>query len=598
MALIGETQQPKATDKGPLVDKRTRFEVMRAQLIVERATFIDHWKQCADFHMPRRAKFYLTDTNKGNRRNQNIIDSTGTLCLTTLRAGMMAGISSPSRPWFSLRLPDAFMNNRPDVHEWLEQCTDIMDWIFRKSNLYNTLPILYGDGGLFGTGTMLVEEDFQQVLRFYPLPIGEYMLANDSRGQIQVFVRDFRLTVRQVVEKFGFNGTTGEEKDIDWSKFSTQVKTLWERGQKDIWVNITHIIEPNPEYNPRKMESKYKKYRSVYYERGLESTGQNMDQAGPVDLTIYLEESGYDFFPLLSFIWEKSGTDVYGTSCPGMNALGDVMQMQTGEKRSAQAIDKLVNPPLVGPSSLRTQVVNQLPGGMTFEDGNGTNQLRPLYTVNPQITELEKKQEQVRNRVKDAWFYNLFFATLESDRRDITATEIQERKEEKMMALGSVLEQLNQGVLEPLIKIAWLIGQRQKLFPPPPPDLDGAQPSVEFVSIMAQAQKALGIAILDKFTAYVIQISASDPTAIDNVDIDKLIDEYANRTGTPPTLLRKPDVVQAIRQNRAQAQQQQQVSEKLAQASQTAKNLGQAPTEGGNALSDLIERAKAGQITQ
>ncbi len=215
--------------------------------------------------------------------------------------------------------------------------------------------------------------------------------------------------------------------------------------------------------------------------------------------------------------------------------------------------------------------------------------------MNPQITELEKKQEQVRQRVKNAWFYNLFLATLESDRRDITATEIQERREEKMMALGGVFEQLGQGVLEPLIRIAWIIGSRQKLFPPPPPDLDGINPSVEFVSIMAQAQKALGIAILDKFTAYAVQISASDPSVMDNIDLDKLIEEYANRTGTPPTLLRKPDVVQAIRQHRAQVQQQQQVAQNLAQSSQVAKNLSQSNTDGPNALADLIANARAGQ---
>ncbi len=317
--LIGQVAQPNSKNPPNGNDKRSRLEILRSQLLLERSSFLNHWAECADFHMPRRAKFYLTDVNKGNRRNRNIIDSTGTLCVTTLRAGMMAMISSPSHPWFGLRLPDSVISKRPDVHEWLEECTDIMDWIFRKCNLYSSMPILYGDGGLFGTGAMLVEEDFQQVLRFYPLPVGEYMLGNDSRGNVQVFCRDFRYTVRQVVEKFGFpNGVMGDEKDIDWSKFSLAVRSLWNNGQKEIWVNITHIIEPNPEYNPRKMESKYKKFRSIYYERGMETSGQNIEQAGPLDLSVYLEESGYDYFPLLTFIWEKSGTDVYGTSCPGM----------------------------------------------------------------------------------------------------------------------------------------------------------------------------------------------------------------------------------------------------------------------------------------
>jgi hypothetical protein len=86
----------------PLADappqtKRNLYEILRAQMESERSSFISHWRDLSDFILSRRARFFVSDVNKGDRRNLKIIDNTCTLASRTLRSGMMAGVTSPAR---------------------------------------------------------------------------------------------------------------------------------------------------------------------------------------------------------------------------------------------------------------------------------------------------------------------------------------------------------------------------------------------------------------------------------------------------------------------------------------------------------------------
>lgn len=238
--------------------KRQQLEILRAQLDNERSTFIAHWRDLSDFVQPRRARFYTSDVNKGDRRNQKIIDSTATMALRTLRSGMMSGVTSPARPWFKLATADPELSESGPVKMWLSKVQKIMTTSMLKSNLYNTLPTVYGDLGLFGTAPMSVEEDFSgDVFYTQSFPIGSYMISKNEMGKVDVFIREFRMTVRQVVQKFGLtDGST----EIDWSNISTYVKNLWDVNQTEQWVEIVHTIMPNPDHDPRKLDSKLKNF--------------------------------------------------------------------------------------------------------------------------------------------------------------------------------------------------------------------------------------------------------------------------------------------------------------------------------------------------
>lgn len=578
------------------ISKRQKLELLRSQMEFEQSSFISHWRDLADMVAPRRARFQIQDANKGNKVNRNIIDSTASVALRTLKSGMMSGITSPARPWFRLTTPDPELADFPTVKEWLFVVAQRMSASFNRSNIYNTLPNAYGDIGQFATGAILIEEDFDKVLHSYSLPIGSYRIANNEKLEVDTFLREFRMTVHQVVAKFGYDKDTGQ---INWDNISTYVKNLWDLGNREIWVDICHIIQPNENHDPEKIHSKFKKFESCYYERGTSSQTANYD-FGSVDQNKYLSEKGYDYFPVLTPRWEVTGEDVYGTNCPGMEALGDVRQLQLGEKRVAQAIEKMINPPMVGPTSLRNQKTTILPGDITYsDDREGTKGFRPAHEVQVRIQEMEAKQQQLRERIDRAYFSDLFLMMSQSDRREITAREIDERREEKLLALGPVLQQVDQDLLDPLIDIAFGFHVKQNRIPAPPKELQGMELRVEYISIMAQAQKLIGLSSVERFSGFVGQMAQFKPDALDKVNTDKLVDVYGEMTGIQPGIVMSDDEANQIRQQRAQAQKAQQVAENIPGAASAARDLSQAQTgEGENALQKLIASANAGNLTQ
>lgn len=565
--------------------KRKQFDIIRGQLELERSTFTTHWRDLSDYILPRRARFHITDVNKGDRRNQKIIDSTATMAARTLRSGMMAGITSPARPWFRLTTPDPDLAEFGSVKMWLDKVQKIMVTSYLKSNIYNTMPIMYGDLGVFGTAPISIEETLTgEVFTTKSFPIGSYMIGKNDQGMVNTFFREFRMTVEQLVETFGER----KNGNVVWDNFSSHVKNLYDIGEYQQWIDVCHIIMPNKDYDPNKLEQKAKKFLSYYYERGSANSGADYFTSSMED--VFLRESGYDYFPVLCPRWETTGEDVYGTSCPGMEALGDIKQLQHGEKRVMEAIDKTIRPPLTGPTSMKNQVASLLPGDITYVDdtrqGGG---FRPVHEVRFPINEMEMKQQQIRSRIQKVFYEDLFLMLANSDRRQITAREIEARESEKLLALGPVLEQLNQDLLDPLTDIVFDIHLKQGLLPPPPPELQGVGLKVEYISVMAQAQKLIGVSNVERFAGFVGSVAQLDPGALVKVKTDQLLDTYAEMTSLPPNILRTDDEVQAIRDQQAQAQQQQQQMMMMQQAAQTAQTMSQTPvTDETSALNEIL----------
>lgn len=554
-----------------LESKRKKLEVLRAQLENERASFIADWKEVGEFILPRRPRFDVTDVNKGGRRNTKIIDSTASLAVRTLRSGMTSYVTSPARPWFKLTTPNPSYAKVQEVKVWLNEVSQILSDIFLKSNLYNSLPTIYGDMGVFGTGAMLIEEDFEDTIRTYVFPIGSYMIATDSKGKVCVFFREFRMTVRQVIEKFATRNESSQEPL--WHNLSDYVKQCWETGLLDAWVDICHVIQPNQEYDPRKLHSKYKKFTSTYYERG--SGGNSGAAYGPNDSVSekYLRESGYDYFPVLCPRWEVNSEDAYGTNCPGFESVGDVKQLQSEQKRKSQGIEKGVNPAMVGPTSMRSVKASILPGDITYTDEReGTKGFRPAHDVRLDLQHLLLDIQAVQKIISRAFYEDLFLVIISGEDRERTAEEIIARKEEKLLALGPVLDQLNKDLLNPLIDITYQIAEKQSkplwgtdkekdaIIPRPPDILIGMDLKVEYISVLAQAQKLVGVSTIERFSTFVANLAAQtgNPNIIRKVNVDEMIDIYHDRLGLDPKIIYTADQVaeQNIQAQQAAAQQQ------------------------------------------
>ena len=566
--------------------KRERLQAQLNQLKAERQSFEPRWKELGELILPTRPRFLADDTNRGDRASDEILDSTATYAAGTLEAGMMSGITSPARPWFRLSTPEPELGEFASVKEWLHVVTQRMNAVLLRSNIYQSLSTLYADLGTFGTAALYIEEDLDDVIRSHVFPIGSYWFSVSAKGKPDTFAREMRMTVKQIVMEF----CKKSGKAYDLSNVSTRVKQLWDEGKYEQWIDVIHQIGPNPEYDESQIAAKHKRFESIYYE------ASNQDGTDT-----YLRESGYDRFPVLIPRWKVTGQDVYGTSCPGMAVLPDVKQLQIGESRALQALELMVSPPMVADPALANQDLSILPGNVTYSaEESGTNKFRPAFEVRLPLDQLEAKQEQVRQRINRGFYADLFLMLSNLQRRDITAREIEERHEEKLLALGPVLERLNQELLDGLIDLIFDYMGMQNLIPEPPEELQGQALKVEYISILAQAQKSVAIGGIERFAQFALGLMSGtgDASVMDKVDLDQMLDEHAESIGVSPRIVRSDEKVEEMRQGRAQAQAQAQQVAMAREQAATAKDLSQTDTSGDNALTQMQRMAQAGALVE
>lgn len=551
--------------------RRERYASLAAKLKLERASFDAHWRDIADFLQPRRTRWQPSDRNKGDKRDQRIIDSTGRYAHRTLASGMHAGLTSPARPWFKLTVADPDLRNHPNVKAWLYQSTQRMSALFLSSNLYTALPTVYGDMGTFGTGCMAILEDAKKKLRAYTFPIGSYALGSDNRGMLSTFVHETERTVEQIVEEFGVL----EDGTIDWSNISTVVKRAWDRSDYQQAVRINWIITPNADHDPRLLGRRRFPFSSCHFE-----TDTNEGK--------FLKERGYYEMPILAPRWDATLGDDYGTDSCGMTVLSDVKQLQIEQKKKGQAIAKLVDPPLIGPAALRAQKTSLVAGDITYLDDPTGKALRPIHEIGLNLQHLTLDIADVRDMINRGYYVDLFLMLASSNRvQPITAREVEERHEEKLLVLGPVLERTNDEMLDPLIERTYAIMDRAGDIPQVPQELDGVEFGVQYLSVMAQAQQLVGVVGLDRFTQTILNVASVAPGVVRKIRTNKLVDEYAQLLGVNPEIIATDEDADAGAQADAQQQQQLAAAQQAQLMGRAIKDTGTTPMQDDTALARL-----------
>ena len=542
--------------------KRADLLTRWGHLRTERATWWSHWQEVTTYLLPRNGRYFEQDRNKGTRRHNSIYDNTGTRALRTLGAGMMAGATSPARPWFRLATADPELNNYAPVKLWLNDVTERMQLVFQKSNTYRTLHSIYEELGAFGTAGSIILPDPRTAIHHYPVTVGEYAVAQDYQGRINTLYREFQKTVGEIVKEFGYK------------KCSTSVKNLFDRGSLDTWITIIHAIEPREdrERDFKKKDNMNMAYKSCYFELG--GDGEQL-----------LREGGFKTFPAVIPRWGISGGDVYGNS-PGMEALGDIKQLQHEQLRKAQGIDYQTKPPLQVPAYMKNRDVDSLPGGVTFVDGQ-QGKIETAFNVNLNLQHLLMDIQDVRQRINGSFYADLFLMLANATDTRMTATEVAERHEEKLLMLGPVLERLHNELLDPLIDNTFNRMIEADLVPPAPDEMQGMELSVEFVSMLAQAQRAIGTNSVDRYVNNMGMIAQMKPDVLDKFDSDAWADGYADMLGVDPKLVVSGEKVAKIRQQRAQAQEQMARQE---QANQAAENMAKVGRNDAQNMRDIMNQ--------
>lgn len=539
---------PKAEDK----NSKAYFIRRLGALELERSSFITHWKELSEYIDPRRGRFFLQDRNRGERRHNKIINSRGTQAKRTAESGLFAGVMSPSQNWFKFEPLNKALLQVPTVKAWLYDVEQLLRAIFLDSNLYNQAPIMLGEMVQFGTGAMSQIADFESVVRFDTHTAGSYLVGTNQKNEVDTFVLDKEWTCGQIVSEFGLENV------------SQAVKDCYERCDYDKWFRVVQFIEPNHEYKPG--NPFYKKFRSVWFEPSNQGE----------DAKKFLRTSGFDRFPVRVARWALTGEDIYGTNSPGMIALGDIKGLQIMEKRMAQGIEKLVNPPLKGPPSLLNRPVSALPGGMNIYDADNTKEgLTTLYQVEPRVNELRQAILEAEKRINEAFYVDLFLAISNMDGiQPRNQLELQQRNAERLLMLGPPLERIQQDFLGAIVEDTFAQAAEAGILPEAPPELQGQSLNVRFVSSLAQAQKAQEVGVIERVAQFVGAMAGMKPQVLDKFNADQAVEQYAQLLGAVPTIIVPDEVVAKMRQQQAQQQQAAMQAEMLAKSAGAAADLG------------------------
>jgi len=549
------------TKEYPKITFRKRFQDLKS----ERDSWVPALKEIRTYISPTRGFFDGDIPNYGKKiDHKTLLDAHATRSLNILSSGMTSGLTSPSRPWFKLSLSDSDLLNYDPVKEWLSVVQDRMLSVFSKSNIYGVLNSLYHEVGAFGTAAMILVEDYKTVIRGRNFTAGEYVLACDSSGRVNTFGREYKMTAMQMVEEFGYEN------------ISENVRIAMKNNRPDQFFEVRCLIEPNDQRVDGRADFQGKEYRSIYWEETCN------------DKNKFLSVSGFNEFPVLAPRWDTTTTsDVYGRG-PGWDAIGDVKMLQKMKKVFLLALDKVVDPPLQADSNV-SKDINTLPGGITRSSSSSPNAgLRAAYEVNPDLKSMDNAIQQLTGKIDSTFFADLFLMIYQADRPNMTAREIVERHEEKLLMLGPVLDRLESELLDPLIERTFNIMLRSGLIPVPPEELQGQEWHVEYTSMLAQAQKMVGLTSIEQVARFTGSLVSVYPSAVDNLDPDEAIRSYADMLGIPPKIVRSPEELNALRQQRAQQQDEEKQANEVANMAQQAKVLSDTKVGDSTALDAML----------
>lgn len=551
-------------------------------LRVNRYSWWTHWRELADYFLPRRYKWLITPNQmgRGSPINQHIIDSTACVYARNLASGLVSGKSSPTDLWFRLQIGYLDSTETTPASLWLAECERLLYLIFNESNFYNSIAIFYFDLVVFGTASMLVYEDYENVINCVNPCLGEFYIDIDGKYRPTIFYREFTMTIDACVKEFGYDNC------------SSAVQALYDDPDGANLTReliIAHGIEPNNDGRAKEFGFSEKfAWREVYWEWG----GSTSPQGGAANVPGILRRKGYYEQVAITGRWDLVSNDPYGRS-PGMDGLPDQKQVQLEQRRKAQAIDKMVNPPLIADIQLKNQPANLTPGGITFVSGysaSGKPGFASVYDTKFPVQEITADLVEVKSRLSQIFFNDVLrTASQYETRSNVTAVEWDLRKSESLIMLGPALERIDNEVLRPFVERTFAIALRAGIIPPPPPEISGQMMTIKFVSVLAQAQQATRAASIERILSLAGSIVGVVPEAMDNIDVDYSLDKLSSLLNNDPKMIRSPDALAKIRADRAKqaaAAQQADIAQKL---SAGAKNLSGADMGNGqNALQAMI----------
>lgn len=520
----------------------------------EREPFMDQWLEISRHVTPASGRYVDSNTkNQARERFNRIYNNTSLRAANICAAGMQSGMTDESTQWFALTTGDEKLDASYDVKVYLDECQRIMEMAFSKSNIYPAFQHCWREVATMGICANVILEDDEVGFYCVPLTIGEYAVAANYRGQVDTLYRMFTMTAAQLVGQYGLDVV------------GRNVKQAYDQ-KPDKTFRVLHAIEPRKVRERGKLDNKNMPFRSVVMLIDGVESGDGI-----------LEESGYNEFPAVVGRWGASATSVYSEESPGMIAIGDTKQMRHQYLQKGNALDYQVNPALLLPESAKDHELDFLPGGRSYvSNPTAADQVKPAFDVQIPLGDINADIMEAQNRINAAFYVDMFLM-LAGRTKEMTAFEVAQRNEEKLVQLGPVFSRLNNEVLRGTIERVFNILQRAGQLPQPPQSLAGRPLNVEYTSMLAKAQRSIRAASLRNYLADLGMVAQMKPEILSKVNPFAIADEFADYHSVAPSVVVPTEDAQAqiAQQQQAMAQAEQQAQ--MAQGIDSLAKLGKIP---------------------
>ena len=508
-----------------------------SRLMEKRSNWESHWQEVSDLMLPRKAEI-TKERARGDKRNTQIFDATAIHALELLAASLHGMLTSSANRWFSLRFKELSLNENDEAKEWLEDATSRMYDAIAKSNFQQEIFECYHDLIAFGTACLLIENDQEDTLLFSARHIKEVYIQENKKGLVDTIYRRFKMPAQAVANKFGFEN------------LSREIQNTSQKNPFDE-VELVHVVRPREDFDPGKEDKQNMPFESVYFEYN----------SGHI-----ISIGGFRENPYVIPRYLKASTEQYGRS-PGMNALPDVKVLNKMVENSLKAAAKQIDPPLLIPDDGMIAPIRMSPGSINYYRSGSRDRIEPL-NINANTAITLNNENQRRDAIAKMFHVDQL---LIQENRNMTATEVLQRNEEKMRILGPVLGRLQSELLSPMITRIFNIMLRQGLFLQAPEILLKQELKIEYVSPMALAQRSQELQSLMRGLELFGSMSQTMPV-MDYIDEDGLVKQIIDILGLPAKVIKSDNQVKQIREERQLQQQQQMAMQQQMAESEIAKN--------------------------
>jgi hypothetical protein len=512
------------------------------------------WQELRDLIHPDASDFNR-QASRGSQNHEQIMEGTAPWACEQLAGGLHTFLTSPVQRWFGIGVDSYNLEQDPEGLLWAEQVADVMVKEFARpiAKFDPSIHENYQDLGSIGTTPLLQEYNSKdRALSFKAIPLSDIWIQENHNGDIDTVFRQVFWNTRQLKQQFS------KENDI------LPPKVFAEKNEDKAWT-VIHAVFPREDRNIFKQNKQNKKFASVWFCEEAEGI---------------FRRDGFDTFPYHIARWKKKAGEIYGRS-PGMTCLPDIRLINQMEKTQIKSAQKQVDPPLLVPSDGFMMPIRTSPGSLIFfENGIGdNNMLKPLETRG-RYDIGEDKMNQKRDHIMRCFYADWIVRDKKKERQ--TALEIQDDRNEMLQLMAPILGRLQTEFLGPIIVRAFNLLRENGHLPPAPPSLQGRSLNIYYTSPAAKAQLSSKSMGLRRFMQDVAPILSLDPTAVDGVDIDVIVQELALHDEAPRRAIRSLEQIAAIRAGRAEQQQMQQAAEAAQPLAAAMKDVATAKEKGVN----------------